>query len=154
MPSLRTICAASAALLAACAGDGARGSADSLPAALAGAKGYGVCLPCHGENGMGVPNAYPGLVGTVWAVGDPELLIKVTLHGLQGPIQVNGRKWNALMMPLANLPDSEIAEALTHVRTSWGNAASPISAQEVAAVRAQFAGRAKPWTAEELGNPR
>jgi mono/diheme cytochrome c family protein len=141
-----------ALLLAACGGAGGKGAADSVPAAL-GARGYGVCLPCHGENGMGVPNAYPGLVGTPWVTGDPEVLIKLTLHGLQGPIQVNGKRWNALMMPLANLPDAEIAEALTHTRTSWGNAASPITAEQVAAVRAAHAGRTKPWTAAELGNP-
>jgi mono/diheme cytochrome c family protein len=118
------------------------------------ASAYGVCAPCHHDNGLGVPNAYPSLVGTSWVIGDPELLIKVTLHGLQGPITVNGRPWNAMMMPLQNLPDAQIAAALTHTRTSWGNAASPITAEQVAKVRAEHAGRTKPWTAAELGNPK
>jgi len=115
---------------------------------------YGVCAPCHHANGLGIPNAYPSLVGTAWVIGDPELLIKVTLHGLQGPITVNGRPWNAMMMPLANLPDGQIAAALTHTRTSWGNAASPITSEQVAKVRAEHAGRTKPWTAAELGDPK
>jgi mono/diheme cytochrome c family protein len=115
---------------------------------------YGVCAPCHHANGLGVPNAFPSLVGTAWVIGDPELLIKVTLHGLQGPITVNGRPWNAMMMPLANLPDRQIALALTHSRTSWGNAASPITPEQVAKVRAEHAGRTKPWTAAELGDPK
>jgi mono/diheme cytochrome c family protein len=118
------------------------------------AGAYGVCAPCHHANGLGIPNAYPSLVGTTWVIGDPELLIKVTLHGLQGPITVNGRPWNAMMMPLANLPDGQIAAALTHTRTSWGNAASPITPEQVAKVRAEHAGRTKPWTAAELGDPK
>lgn len=118
------------------------------------ASAYGVCAPCHHANGLGIPNAYPSLVGTTWVIGDPELLIKVTLHGLQGPITVNGRPWNAMMMPLANLPDGQIAAALTHTRTSWGNAASPITPEQVAKVRAEHAGRTRPWTAAELGDPK
>lgn len=138
-------------LVAACAEKPATGGvATGAPAA---ARGYGVCLPCHLASGLGVPNAYPTLVGTPWTIGDPDLLIKVTLHGLQGPIMVNGRRWNAMMMPLGNLSDAEIAEALTHIRTSWGHTASPITAEQVAAVRAQHSGRTKPWTAAELGNP-
>lgn len=118
------------------------------------AGAYGVCAPCHHANGLGIPNAFPSMVGTAWVIGDPELLIKVTLHGLQGPISVNGRPWNAMMMPLANLPDRQIALALTHSRTSWGNAASPITPEQVAKVRAEHAGRTKPWTAAELGDPK
>ena len=136
-----------------------RGDGSSTPAAdgaagITSSGAYGVCAPCHRENGLGVPNAYPSLVGTSWVVGDPELLIKVTLHGLQGPITVNGRPWNAMMMPFSNLPDAQIAAALTHVRTSWGNTASPITAEQVAQARAAHAGRTRPWTAVELGNPR
>jgi mono/diheme cytochrome c family protein len=123
-------------------------------AEMTASSAYGVCAPCHHASGLGVPNAYPSLVGTAWVIGDPELLIKVTLHGLQGPITVNGRPWNAMMLPFANLPDGQIAAALTHSRTSWGNAAAPITPEQVAKVRAEHAGRTKPWTAAELGNPR
>jgi len=136
-----------------------RGNDASTPAAggsaeMSASDAYGVCAPCHHENGLGVPNAFPSLVGTSWAIGDPELLIKVTLHGLQGPISVNGRPWNAMMMPLSNLPDAQIAAALTHTRTSWGNSASPITAEQVGQVHAAHAARTKPWTAAELGDPK
>ena len=136
-----------------------RGSDASTAAAggsteMSASDAYGVCAPCHHDNGLGVPNAFPSLVGTSWVIGDPELLIKVTLHGLQGPITVKGRPWNAMMMPLSNLPDRQIAAALTHARTSWGNTASPITAERVGQVRAAHAARTKPWTAAELGNPK
>lgn len=144
-------------LTAACdrdAGSNGTAAAPAGAADMAASSAYGVCAPCHHDNGLGVPNAYPSLVGTAWVVGDPELAIKVTLHGLQGPITVNGRPWNAMMMPLSNLPDQQIAAALTHVRTSWGNAASEVTPEMVAKVRVEHAGRSKPWTAEELGNPK
>jgi mono/diheme cytochrome c family protein len=133
---------------------GSRAPAVAAGAELTPAGAYGVCAPCHHASGLGIPNAYPSLVGTAWVVGDPELLIKVTLHGLQGPITVNGRPWNAMMMPLSNLPDGQIAAALTHSRTSWGNTASPITVDQVAKVRAEHVGRTKPWTAAELGTPK
>jgi mono/diheme cytochrome c family protein len=141
-------------LLTACdRGTGA--TAAGIPAAeLTPAKAYAVCAPCHRADGLGVPNAYPTLVGTRWVAGDPEVLIKVTLHGLQGPITVNGRPWNAMMAPFQHLPDAQISAALTHARTSWGHAASPITASQVAKVRAEHAARTRPWTSAELGNPR
>lgn len=134
--------------------NGSKAAAAAANAEMSASSAYGVCAPCHHANGLGIPKAYPSLVGTSWVIGDPELLIKVTLHGLQGPITVNGRPWNAMMMPLANLPDGQIALALTHTRTSWGNAASPITPEQVAKVRAEHAGRTKPWTAAELGDPK
>lgn len=148
--------AASAVLFATACGreTGSKAPVATASAEMTPASAYGVCAPCHHASGLGIPSAYPSLVGTAWVIGDPELLIKVTLHGLQGPITVNGRPWNAMMMPMANLPDGQIAAALTHTRTSWGNAASPITPEQVAKVRADYAGRTKPWTAAELGPPR
>jgi mono/diheme cytochrome c family protein len=42
------------------------------------------------------------------------------------------------MPPMGHLKDEEIADILTYVRSSWGNEANPISAAEVAAVRAKI----------------
>jgi len=140
--------------LAACSREASSSGAPVAGGDLTPASAYGVCAPCHHADGLGVPNAFPSLVGTTWMTGDPEVAIKLTLHGLQGPIVVNGRPWNALMMPLQDLPDAQIAAALTHARTSWGNAASAITPAQVMKVRSEHAGRARPWTAGELGNPR
>jgi len=141
-------------LLPACSREASSVGVPAAGAELTSAGAYGVCAPCHHADGLGVPQAYPSLVGTTWMTGDPELAIKVTLHGLQGPIVVNGRQWNAMMMPLKNLPDAQIAAALTHARTSWGNTSTSITPEQVARVRAEHADRSRPWTADELGNPR
>ncbi len=147
-----------AVLLAGCGGE--RGSPASGPAAAAatpaaapGASAYSVCIPCHLATGQGIPGAYPTLVGTSWVTGDPDVLIKLTLHGLDGPVVVNGRQWKQAMPKWEHLGDQQLADLLTYVRTSWGNSAGPISAADVARVRAATAGRSTPWTAAELGAP-
>jgi cytochrome c553 len=49
-----------------------------------------VCATCHQLNGQGVPGAFPPLAGADWVTGDEATLIRILLHGLQGPIEVNG----------------------------------------------------------------
>jgi mono/diheme cytochrome c family protein len=102
----------------------------------------GHCITCHQENGLGLPAAmFPPLAGTEWAQGSEERLIKLTLHGLLGPIEVKGQKYpgQVPMTQFKGLSDEEIAAVLTYVRNSFGNGASPITPDKVKAVRAATA---------------
>ena len=55
------------------------------------------------------------------------------------------------MPPLgAGMTDEQIADVLTFVRRSWGQTAPAVAPVSVGAVRAQVAGRTRPWTNEEL----
>ena len=55
------------------------------------------------------------------------------------------------MAAQGTLSDDEIAKALSYVRSSWGNKADPVTADQVKAVREQYKDRgAKMWTVEEL----
>jgi cytochrome c oxidase cbb3-type subunit 2 len=118
--------------------------------------GGGGCVTCHQPTGMGIPVAFPPLAGSDWVKGDKERLIKISLYGLMGEIEVNGVKFNGAMpppgIPPGALNDQQIADVLTFVRNSWGNSASAVSPSEVAAVRASINGRApmQMWTAAEL----
>jgi len=82
------------------------------------------CAACHQEDGKGIEGAFPALAGDTFVLGDPALPIGVVLHGRAG-------------MPTFKdeLTDNQIAAALTHVRTSWGNAASPVTPDMVARLR-------------------
>ena len=97
------------------------------------------CATCHQPNGKGLPESgFPPLAGTSWSNGDPERLIKLTLKGLLGPIEVQGKKYpgQVPMTPFeALLNDEEIAAVLTFVRNSYGNEASVISPAQVSRVR-------------------
>lgn len=109
-----------------------------------------VCTTCHQADGKGLPGAFPPLAGSEWATRDPETPIRIVLLGLGGPIEVAGAKFNAVMPPPAGLTDAQIAEAVTHVRSHFGNSASAVDAAKVAEVRASLGGRTKSWTADEL----
>lgn len=109
------------------------------------------CAMCHQDDGLGLPGQFPPLVGAEHAIGDPETAISLVLHGMQGPVTVRGVKYNGLMPGLKEImTDAEIAAALTYVRTSWGNKASAVSRDAVAAVRKSSESRGVPWKAEEL----
>jgi len=99
------------------------------------------CATCHQPNGGGLPAAgYPPLDGTRWVLEDEERLIKLTLNGLLGPIEVKGKPYpGAVPMTAFSglLDDREIAGVLTFVRNSFGNEASPITPEKVKAVRAK-----------------
>ena len=117
-------------------------SAEHKKLFVAGSEIYareGHCITCHQGNGKGLPDSgFPPLAGTKWTTGDSDRLIKLTLKGLMGPIEVLGRKYpgQVPMTPFEHmLNDQEIASVLTFVRNSFGNKASPIETEEVARIR-------------------
>ncbi len=110
------------------------------------------CMTCHQATGTGVAGVYPPLAGSEWVI-NPEHekhIIKIVLHGLNGPITVKGNTYNNAMTPFGGiLRDDQIANVLTYIRSEWGNNAPAITAEQVAAIRAEFGARG-PWTADEL----
>lgn len=114
------------------------------------------CSTCHQPNGQGLDPAFPPLVGTRWVTGSEERLIKLTLNGLHGPIEVNGKLYDPAngvppMTPFeALLNDEEMAAVLTYIRNSWGNEADPVLPETVGRVRAATRERSGFWSPEEL----
>ncbi|MGM0621029.1 MAG: c-type cytochrome [Bacteroidota bacterium] len=94
-----------------------------------------VCLACHMADGSGVPGMHPPLIDTDWVNGDKERLIKITLEGMSGKIEVKGEQYNSLMPPHSHLSDKQIADVLTYIRKSFGNNASEVTTEEVQKVR-------------------
>jgi nitrite reductase (NO-forming) len=78
----------------------------------------------------------------------------MVLHGLTGPIQVNGQPFTtpAPIMPPqgALLGDPQIAAVLSYVRHSFGKGASRVTADQVKAVREAEKARTAMWTEAEL----
>jgi mono/diheme cytochrome c family protein len=101
----------------------------------------GHCITCHQGNGKGLPGSgFPPLAGTKWTIGDSDRLIKLTLKGLMGPIEVLGQKYpgQVPMTPFEHmLNDQEIASVLTYVRNSFGNKATPVETKDVARIRSE-----------------
>jgi len=98
----------------------------------------GHCITCHQPDGEGLPAAmFPPLSQTKWVQGSEERLVKLTLHGLLGPIEIKGKKYpgQVPMTAFKQLPDEELAAVLTYVRNTFGNKASVITPAKVKEVR-------------------
>ena len=98
----------------------------------------GHCGTCHQKDGKGMDPAFPPLEDSIYVHGDPERLIKLTLHGVMGPFELHGKKYDGQvpMTPFGGmLDDSQIADVLTYVRNHYGNKASAITPEQVKKVR-------------------
>ena len=106
------------------------------------ARGEGVylanCAACHQPTGVGLAGAFPPLAGSDFLKGNRKEVLAVALFGLEGPITVNGVEYNGVMPSLGHLRDEDLAAAITYVFGSWGNDLAAVSAEEVAALRAEL----------------
>lgn len=108
------------------------------PGAAGGTLYKTYCMGCHQGEGQGMPGTFPPLAKSDYLMADRSRAIETVLNGLNGPIQVNGQNYNGAMPPMGHLKDEEIADILSHIRNSWGNEGDPVSAADVAAVRAKI----------------
>jgi nitrite reductase (NO-forming) / hydroxylamine reductase len=114
------------------------GAAVSADQVKAGEKAYqAACMACHQPDGKGMPGAFPPLAGSDYLAADTARAIRAVLHGLQGPVVVNGVEYNSVMPPMTQLSDAEVADALTYAMNSWGNRLGSVSTAQVAAIRAE-----------------
>ncbi len=96
------------------------------------------CASCHQAAGQGVPGAFPPLANNRIVKGDPHYLARLVLYGLQGQATVGGQTYNGVMPGFAgSLNDDQISQALTYIRSSWGNNATAVSAEVVKEERAK-----------------
>ena len=102
----------------------------------------GTCSTCHQANGAGLPGVFPPLAKSDWLAVKPKAAVDVVLNGLAGPVKVNGQDYNSVMPPMSQLTDDEVANILTYVLNSWGNAGGKVTKAEVAERR-----KAKPVAA-------
>lgn len=106
------------------------------PEALSGAELFAVkCSTCHQSVGQGT-DVYPPLEGNpVVIAADPTTMIGVIVNGRSGPITVNGKTFNNQMPTWkGQLTDASIAAVATYIRSAWGNNASPVTEEQVAAI--------------------
>ena len=68
------------------------------------------CAACHQVSGTGLANVAKSLIGSEWALGAPDRLIRIVLHGKEGTM---------LMPPVGgSLGDDQLSAVLTYVRRS------------------------------------
>lgn len=95
------------------------------------------CNACHMSNGRGSVNAVPALAGSPTVLApDAVSTIRVVLDGAMLPS--TDRRPADLGMPGFGwrYSDQEVADLVTFLRTTWGNSADAVAAEDVKAVRA------------------
>jgi len=107
-------------------------------AARDGAKLYGQhCAECHGEQGRGVPGAYPPLAGNrAVTMASTANLVQVVLHGGYAPATAGNPRPFGMPPFVLVLSDGELASLLTYLRSAWGNQAAEVTPTEVNRMRA------------------
>ncbi len=96
----------------------------------------GTCSTCHGPEGKGMEGVFPPLAASDYIKANPKRLPEIVLHGMVGPVKVNGKEYNSNMPPMAQLTDDEVANISTYVLNSWGNPGGQVSKADAAAARA------------------
>lgn len=112
----------------------------------------GLCAACHQPHGYGLDGLAPPLVDSEWVTGKPDVVARIVMNGLGGPVKVGGRTWDLSMPPMAQLNDEDLAAVVTYVRREWEHTASPVDAKFVKGLRDQYATHAS-WTSDELRPP-
>ncbi len=110
------------------------------------------CQTCHQATGQGVPGQYPPLAGSEFTNGGSRRMGMIVLKGLQGPVKVKGQQYGtAVMQPWdKTLTDQKIADVMTYERSDWGNGASPVTAEQVAALRKELASHPESFTEHDI----
>ena len=86
---------------------------------------YENCSVCHQLHGEGLPpHFYPALGGNAFLLGEDDQLILLLMKGRDGMPNL-GR----------SLSDQQLSKILTYARGAWGNAAPPITPEQVAQLR-------------------
>jgi len=94
------------------------------------------CSACHTRTGAGVPRLFPPLAGDqAVQQSNPTTLITIVLQGAQGAATETAPTAPAMPAFGWRLTDAQVADVLTYVRNSWGNAAGAVSTGEARRLR-------------------
>ena len=92
------------------------------------------CVPCHRENGQGVPTVYPSLAGSAAVIGDPVELAQWILSQRR-PATIPAGRYATQMLLFGWMKDDDAASLLAYIRSNFGNSAPPVDGATIARAR-------------------
>jgi cytochrome c oxidase cbb3-type subunit 2 len=100
------------------------------------------CAACHQADGSGLAGTFPPLKGNaVVNAADATEHMHVVLFGLEGKM-IDGVKYESPMPAWGDqFSDKDIADIIDYERSAWGNHGKPVTAADVATIRAKGAGK-------------
>jgi mono/diheme cytochrome c family protein len=102
------------------------------------------CAACHRPDGRGYEGVFPSLAGNpIVQAPDPLSLIAIVMDG-STTARTKSTPAQFTMPAFAwRLSSLDVADVLTFIRTSWGNAATPVNVPQVESHRALALGASK-----------
>jgi len=90
----------------------------------------GNCVPCHQQNGAGIPGVYPSLAGSPVVTGDPAELARWVMQG-QRPHSMPAGRYSTQMLQFGWMKPADAAALFSYLRSNFGNSAAPVDAATV-----------------------
>ncbi|MGB6154218.1 MAG: PVC-type heme-binding CxxCH protein [Pricia sp.] len=114
-----------------------------------------ICAACHGTNGSGADGVAPPLMNSEYVADSPEKLGLIILHGLSGPVHVNGQRYefNQAMPGLnqnPNLSNEDISDIITYVTNAFSRAPRWIKPETIGKLRNAKSENGGEYTEPEL----
>lgn len=106
------------------------------------------CASCHGNAGAGKAPAFPPLAGSDWLALGPDAITLIVLGGLNGEIEVSGRKYRGYMPPMHHLSNEDISALVGYIGREWAGWDERPGPERVDALRAVI-GESRPIRGRE-----
>ncbi|WP_299796549.1 c-type cytochrome [uncultured Maribacter sp.] len=115
---------------------------------------FQICASCHGTGGKGIEGLAPPLMNSEH-VKNTERLALIILHGLEGPVNVNGEVYNInLAMPglIRNetITDTDIANIISYVTNAFSDKPKRLSTNRIQELRSVKSSSGMEFTEKEL----
>ncbi len=115
---------------------------------------FEICASCHGINGQGIQGLAPPLMNSEH-IENAERLGLIILHGLEGPIEVNGEHYDFnLAMPglirNENITDKDIADIISYVTNAFSDNPKVLTEEKVKELRSTKSRNGSEYTMQEL----
>ncbi|GAA5224973.1 DUF7133 domain-containing protein [Membranihabitans marinus] len=113
------------------------------------------CATCHGRDGKGIDHVAPPFYHSEYIEGRDTSLALIVLHGLKGPLTVNGKLYEfpSVMPGLVEnteYSDREIASVLSYIKNAFGRKPKSLSPNFIKAMRAHKPAANEVYTEETL----
>ena len=114
-----------------------------------------ICASCHSSSGEGIHGLAPPLVGSEYISTHLEQLGLIILHGLKGPLKINGELYdeNHQMPGLKynrNLSDKDISDIISYVTNAFSVNPKGLKPEKIKELRSRTSKDGMEYTEEEL----
>ncbi|GGF77400.1 alcohol dehydrogenase [Azorhizobium oxalatiphilum] len=97
------------------------------------------CSACHVSNGQGIARLFPDLKGSAVVQADEvETLVRIVVQGTRAAATKTAPTGPGMPAFDWKLNDVQTAALLTYIRNAWGNAAAPVTADQVKSIRGRL----------------